>query len=59
MTEKLMKTAKVKCPSCGHFDRLNIPRKGCLEFYECSSCHEIIASKQNECCVICSYSNII
>jgi arsenate reductase len=49
--------ANLKCPECGYIREVGIPKSSCLHFYECLSCHKIIAPTQGSCCVICAYSD--
>ncbi len=49
--------ANLKCPHCGHIMKAEIPQKGCLVFHKCEKCQEMILTPENECCVICAYSD--
>ena len=50
--------SNLKCPSCGHMERITMPVNYCQFFYECTSCHEIMKAKEGHCCVFCSYGDV-
>jgi len=54
-----MNTAELTCPHCGHKQGIEILQNGCLAFYKCEKCGEIISvPKESEnCCVVCEYSD--
>ena len=51
------KTAQLTCPFCATKQTVPIPENQCLAFYDCIQCKKRIQPKQNNCCVICSYSD--
>ncbi len=52
--------ATLTCPKCNATQQTDIPQNGCLAFYQCDSCHEIISvpKESSACCVICEYSDM-
>lgn len=54
-----MENANLTCPHCGHKQETKIPEQGCLAFYKCEKCEEVISvpQKSDNCCVICEYSD--
>ena len=54
-----MNKATLTCPRCGHTQETDIPQTGCLAFYKCDECNEIISvpKESKNCCVICEYSD--
>ena len=49
--------ANLKCPYCGYMMEVEIPQKGCLVFWKCEKCQKLITTPEDECCVICAYSD--
>lgn len=54
-----MNKAILTCPKCEHTQETDIPQTGCLAFYKCEKCGEIISvpKESKNCCVICEYSD--
>jgi hypothetical protein len=48
----------LRCPACGHEDRLAMPADACLFFHECASCGTLLRPKPGDCCVFCSYGSV-
>jgi hypothetical protein len=48
----------LKCPRCGHAEKIIMPVDYCQFFYECLACHEVIKAKEGDCCVFCSYGDV-
>ena len=51
------KNVEIKCPHCQVEQTVTMPDKGCLAFHKCKKCGEVIAPKEGDCCVVCSYSD--
>lgn len=49
--------ATFKCPECGAEEEIEIPENVCMQFHKCKSCRKLIATSEEKCCVICSYSD--
>jgi Bacteriophage tail assembly protein len=47
----------LRCPHCGHSERLSMPTEACVFFHECAACHAIIRPKPGDCCVFCSFGS--
>jgi len=54
-----MKTAILICPNCKSTQETDIPQNGCLAFYKCDTCDEVVSvpKESKNCCVICEYSD--
>ncbi|MEW6222899.1 MAG: GDCCVxC domain-containing (seleno)protein [Candidatus Hadarchaeota archaeon] len=52
-----MAVANIRCPSCGHIQKIEVPQTSCLQFYKCNKCGRIISTPKGSCCVICAYSD--
>ena len=50
-------TATLTCPACGHASVETMPTDGCIAFHECAACHVLLAPKDGDCCVFCSYGD--
>jgi len=50
---------QLTCPSCKHKQMAEIPKAGCLAFFKCKQCNEVISvpEESKHCCVICEYSD--
>ncbi|RMF05436.1 hypothetical protein D6764_04700 [Candidatus Woesearchaeota archaeon] len=47
----------LKCPFCGHEQRMRVPQTSCQAFYKCSGCGKVVAAEK-ECCVFCEYGDV-
>lgn len=47
----------ITCPYCGGKQEVDIPTNACLPFLKCSECGAMIAAKEGQCCVFCSYGD--
>ena len=47
------------CPNCGFQKKEVMSENSCQFFYECTSCKKILKPKQGDCCVFCSYADVI
>lgn len=54
---KAMVKADLTCPHCGEGQEVTIPTDACLHFHKCEHCGEMITPKEEDCCVVCSYSD--
>ncbi|MBI2971816.1 MAG: hypothetical protein HYY37_05345 [Candidatus Aenigmarchaeota archaeon] len=53
MSKKL--TGTVKCPECGHQQKMEIPVAVCMQFYRCEGCKKLIKGTAK--CIFCSYAD--
>jgi len=46
--------AQLTCPLCQHKQTVDIPQAGCLAFFKCEQCEEIVAVPEGSkhCCVM-------
>lgn len=49
--------ARIRCPSCGFLESVDIPQDRCLAFWKCPQCGKIASAPRGSCCVICGYSD--
>jgi hypothetical protein len=48
----------LRCPHCGHAERLRMPTDSCLYFHRCAGCSEVLRAKPGDCCVFCSFGSV-
>ncbi|HET9983270.1 MAG TPA: GDCCVxC domain-containing (seleno)protein [Longimicrobiales bacterium] len=48
----------LRCPECGHAERLAMPSDACVYFHACSGCGVVLRPKAGDCCVFCSYGSV-
>ena len=46
-----------KCPECGAEQEIGVPKDRCMAFHKCTACGELIPAPEDECCVVCAYSD--
>lgn len=49
----------ITCPECGHARTEEMPVDACTRFYECTSCRTLLRPKPGDCCVFCSYGDVV
>lgn len=51
--------AELTCPNCNAKTTVDIPQNGCLAFFECNGCGQIMGTPKtgDSCCVVCAYSD--
>ncbi len=57
--ETIILYSVIKCPSCGYSKKELMPTDSCQYFYECENCLKILKPKNGDCCVYCSYGDVI
>ena len=55
----LILASTITCPQCGHQTKEEMPTNACQYFYNCPNCHARLQPKQGDCCVFCSYGNVV
>jgi len=56
--DKYIYVSTVKCPSCG-FERQETMLEGStVHFYLCHNCDILLKTKEDECCIFCSYGSV-
>jgi len=48
----------IRCPKCGHMRQETMPSDFCLIRYQCAACGSILAPKQGDDCVFCSFGSV-
>lgn len=51
--------AVIACPFCGFKKNETMPAAYSEKEYTCAKCAKVLTPKEGECCVFCSYSNMI
>lgn len=49
----------ITCPECGHARTEEMPVDACTRFYECTACGVLLKPKPGDCCVFCSYGDVV
>lgn len=52
-------TATITCPVCGFQEMLTMPEDSCQFLYRCSSCEAVSRPLAGDCCVFCSYADVM
>jgi hypothetical protein len=47
------------CPHCGQRSAHAMPTNACVWFHECIGCGELLRPKPGDCCVFCSYGDVV
>ena len=56
---KIISTSTITCPLCGHRKGELMPTNACQYFYECEKCNEVLKPIKGDCCVYCSYGDVV
>ncbi|RLA06921.1 MAG: hypothetical protein DRQ51_07820 [Gammaproteobacteria bacterium] len=60
MEEKAIKfMSLITCPYCGHNESCLMPENYCMYFYDCKNCGKLLKAKAGDCCVFCSYGDVV
>lgn len=49
----------ITCPACGHRKTETMPTDACQYFYECGHCGTLLKPNKGDCCVFCSFGDVI
>ena len=49
----------ITCPRCGHVETEQMPTDACVFFYDCPGCGGRLKPKAGQCCVFCSYGDVL
>ena len=52
-------TGVITCPDCGTRARAIMPEDACQHFYRCTGCGQVLSPRDGDCCVFCSYSEVV
>ena len=47
------------CPECGQAQTEQMPTDACQFYYDCQHCGTLLRPKQGDCCVFCSYGDVM
>ncbi|HIM93109.1 MAG TPA: hypothetical protein EYM62_04175 [Candidatus Poseidoniales archaeon] len=50
--------SNLKCPECGHLEKLEMPTDQCIFFHPCSGCGTVLKPLPSDCCVFCSFGDV-
>ena len=56
---EIMTSAKLKCPNCEFVQEAEMPTDACQFFYNCVNCKTTFRPKMGDCCVFCSYADVL
>lgn len=48
----------LRCPVCGHAERLQMPMDACVIFHNCAECGHVLRPSAGDCCVFCTYGSV-
>ena len=51
-------TSVLRCPECGHSERLEMAADSCVVFHVCGGCGVVMRPEAEDCCVFCSYGSV-
>ena len=49
----------ITCPDCGIRTKEEMPENACAYFWQCPGCGTVVKPLPNDCCVYCSYGDIV
>ncbi len=49
----------ITCPKCEFQKEEEMPTDACLFFYQCEKCATLLKPRKDDCCVFCSYGNVM
>jgi hypothetical protein len=49
----------ITCPSCGTANTETMPTDACQFFYECKGCGIRLKPRAGDCCVFCSFGDVL
>ena len=58
-TKKIITECTVTCPGCGHKKKEIMPTDVCVGRFTCEQCDTVLLAKAGDCCVYCSYGDVI
>ena len=51
--------AVITCPECKGTTPETMPVNQCVHMYECPHCGAILQARRGQCCVFCSYADVL
>ena len=57
--ELVILEATITCPRCSAETVEHMPTNACQFFYRCPACQEMLRPKAGDCCVFCSYADVL
>jgi hypothetical protein len=58
-TTQIILEARITCPECSHTKLEEMPTNACQYFYACSGCETLLKPLPGDCCVYCSYADVV
>lgn len=55
----LKTVATLTCPKCQAEQTAKMPENACQHFYKCQKCEEMLKPEKGDCCVFCSYADVM
>ncbi|MDP3747881.1 MAG: GDCCVxC domain-containing (seleno)protein [Phenylobacterium sp.] len=55
----ILSRSTLTCPQCGHRAIESMPTDACQYFYDCRGCGAVLKPKAGDCCVFCSYGDVV
>lgn len=52
-------SSTITCPVCGTAKAETMPTDACQFFYDCTGCGTLLRPKPGDCCVFCSYGDVV
>ncbi len=59
MVADVQTEATITCPECGHTETETMPTNACRVVYVCAGCNATLHPRQGDCCVFCSYADLV
>lgn len=56
---ELQLQSTLTCPHCGHGAVETMPTTACRYFHDCAHCGAVLEPRPGDCCVFCSYGNVV
>jgi len=56
--KNIISESTITCPFCGYQKKEHMPVNSCVLDYICLNCKKIIHTKENDCCIFCSYGDV-
>ena len=56
---EIQPVSTLTCPQCGRRETETMPTDACQYFYDCKGCGAVLKPKAGDCCVFCSYGDVV
>jgi hypothetical protein len=51
--------ARLKCPECQAIEVISVDASASKQFHQCAHCRRPYAVSKNDCCILCSYGDVL